>query len=212
MTQKILNDLESKGWSHFSVREENLETLFDVLGHVIMENDVCVNPKSPSLVTSTEALPPHTDHHLAHYILWHCIIQDSHGGHSIIVDGLNVFRSMDQEIQELLRSINLIEHSVFKNDLESHPMISSTSLGDRIYYSFWLANEKLTGEQKRAFNTFNNVVIDTKPIRIKLEPDECLVVDNGRILHGRTSLIKDSNRLLKRYWIGDSSLEKIDTC
>ena len=208
MSQKILNDLESKGWSHFSVREVNLDKLFHVLGYVIMENDVRINPKSPSLVTSAKALPPHTDHHLAHYILWHCIVQDSTGGHSIIVDGLHIFESMDQEIQETLRSINLIEHSVFKNDLETHPMISSTSIGDRIYYSFWLADEKLIEEQKRAFNIFNKAVRDTKQIRIKLKPDECLVVDNGRILHGRTSLIPSSDRLLKRYWIGDSFLEK----
>lgn len=210
MTLKVLSDLESKGWSHFSVRDINLDKLFHTLGHVIMENDVCINPKSPSLVTSAKALPPHTDHHLAHYILWHCIVQDSKGGHSIIVDGLDIFESMNQEIQELLRSINLIEHSVFKNDLETHPMISSTSTGDRIYYSFWLADEKLSEEQKRAFNVFNKAVRDTKQIRIRLKPDECLVVDNGRILHGRSSLIKSSARLLKRYWIGDSFLEKVD--
>jgi hypothetical protein len=122
---------------------------------------------------------------------------------------------MSPETQEVLHHINLMEHSIFKNDLKYHSMISATSIGDRIYYpilfnptEFWLAGERLTKEQKQAFNTFNKAVRATKSIRLKLEPDECLVVDNGRILHGRTPLSNNSDRLLKRYWIGDSLLEK----
>jgi hypothetical protein len=118
---------------------------------------------------------------------------------------------MDPETQEVLRHINLMEHSIFKNDLEYHSMISETSMGDRIYYpilfnptEFWLVGERLTKGQKQAFNNFNEAVRDTKPILLKLEPGECLVVDNGRMLHGRTPLSNNSDRLLKRYWVGDS--------
>ena len=218
VTQTILDDIEGKGWSSFSTSKHSLDNLFEVLGHIIMETAVSIDRKSRPLVTSAEGLSPHTDHHLAHYILWHCIVQDSRGVHSIIVDGLNVFRSMNPETQEMLRHINLMEHSVFKNDLEHHSLISETSIGDRIYYpilfnptEFWLAGERLTKEQKQAFNAFNAAVRGTKSIRLKLEPGECLVVDNGRILHGRTPLSNNSDRLLKRYWIGDSLLEKISS-
>jgi len=218
VTQTIIDDIESKGWSHFSTSRHSLDNLFEALGCVIMETDVSIDRNSSPLVTSAEGLPPHTDHHLAHYILWHCIVQDSRGGQSIIVDGLNVFRSMDSETQEVLRHINLMEHSIFKNDLDYYSMISKTSMEDRIYYpilfnptEFWLAGEKLTKEQKQVFNNFNEAVRDTKPILLKLEPGECLIVDNGRILHGRTPLSNNSNRLLKRYWIGDSFLEKINS-
>ena len=75
-----------------------------------------------------------------------------------MVDGLRVFSSMPHDVQELLRSIHLKEHSVFKGDVGYHPLIYETPMGDRIYYSvlfeptaFWLANEKLTNRAKRGF-------------------------------------------------------------
>lgn len=212
---EILADLDFQGWSQFSNQDFDIEEVMKHLGFIIMENDVLIERHSPALVTSAEGLPPHNDHHLSHYILWHCLVQDSRGGYSIMVDGLRVFYSMSHEIQELLRSIHLKEHSVFKGDVGHHPLIYETPMGDRIYYSvlfeptaFWLADDKLTEEQKDAFDTFNEAVKVAETMRIKLKPGECLVVDNGRILHGRSSLRENSNRLLKRYWIGKEELEK----
>jgi hypothetical protein len=208
--ERILEDLDFQGWSQFSIRNYDIPELISHLGYTIMENDVRIVRTSPALVTSAEGLPPHTDHHLSHYILWHCITQDSKGGQSIMVDGLSIFRSMSSEIRGHLRSIHLKEHAIFKGDLGYHPLIYETEIGDRIYYSvlfeptgFWLTNERLSNEQKLAFDTFNKAVKEATPECIKLNPGECLVVDNGRMLHGRTAIRDDSNRLLKRYWIGD---------
>jgi len=208
--ERILEDLNFQGWSQFSIENYDIQELISHLGYTIMENDVRIVRTNPALVTSSEGLPPHTDHHLSHYILWHCITQDSQGGQSIMVDGLRIFRAMSSEIRECLRSIHLKEHAIFKGDLGYHPLIYETSIGDRIYYSvlfeptgFWLAKERLSKEQKLAFDAFNEAVKEATPECIKLNPGECLVVDNGRMLHGRTAILDDSNRLLKRYWIGD---------
>ena len=73
-----------------------------------------------------------------------------------------------------------------------------------------LVDDNLSREQKEAFEAFNTRVRDAEPIKFRLEPEECLIIDNGRVLHGRSSLSSDSDRLLKRYWIGDSELEKIE--
>lgn len=214
--ERILKELDSQGWSKFPIRNYEISELISNLGHIIMENDVRIVKTSPALVTSSEGLPPHTDHHLSNYILWHCVTQDSHGGHSIIVDGLHIFRSMPSEIREVLRSIRLKEHTVFKGDMGNHPLIYETAAGERIYYSvlfepteFWLANDLLSDIQRIAFDAFNEAVKEAVSVCIKLNPDECLVVDNGRILHGRTAIHDESNRLLKRYWIGDMSVEKL---
>ena len=214
--KRILADLDIQGWSQFSNQDFDIGEVINHLGYTIMENDVRIVRKSPALVTSAEGLPPHNDHHLSHFILWHCLVQDSQGGHSIMVDGLRIFRSMTPEIRELLRSIHLKEHAIFKGDVGYHPLIYETSMGDRIYYSvlfeptaFWLANERLSNEQKLAFDTFNEAVKEATPECIKLNPGECLVVDNRRMLHGRTAIPDDSNRLLKRYWIGDEEFEKL---
>lgn len=214
--ERILKELDSQGWSKFPIRNYEISELISNLGHIIMENDVRIVKTSPALVTSSEGLPPHTDHHLSNHILWHCVSQDSQGGHSIIVDGLHIFRSMPSEIREVLRSIRLKEHTVFKGDMGNHPLIYETAAGERIYYSvlfepteFWLANDLLSDIQRIAFDAFNEAVKEAVPVYIKLNPDECLVVDNGRILHGRTAINDESNRLLKRYWIGDKSVEKL---
>ena len=206
----VLDEVESQGWSRFSTTNVDLQELIDRLGFIIMENDVSIDKQSRSLVRSSKSLPPHTDHHLAHYILWHCHRQDSEGGFSIVVDGIHILQEMYEEQKILLRGINLMEHCVFKNDLQHHPMIQESENGLRIYYSFWMADDNLNSEQKEAFEAFNTRVRDTEPIKFRLKPEECLVIDNGRILHGRTSLSTDSKRLLKRYWIGDSELEKLD--
>ena len=210
--ERILKELDSQGWSKFPIRNYEISELISNLGHIIMENDVRIVKTSPALVTSSEGLPPHTDHHLSNYILWHCVTQDSHGGHSIIVDGLHIFRSMPSEIREVLRSIRLKEHTVFKGDMGNHPLIYETAAGERIYYSvlfepteFWLANDLLSDIQRIAFDAFNEAVKEAVSVCIKLNPDECLVVDNGRILHGRTAIHDESDRLLKRYWIGKTS-------
>ena len=88
-------------------------------------------------------------------------------------------------------------------------------MGDRIYYSvlfeptaFWLVNEDLSIKQQEAFDTFNEAVRFAQTIQLKLKPGECLVIDNRRMLHGRTALEDNSNRLLKRYWIGAEKIEK----
>lgn len=207
---EVVTEVKSKGWSRFSSTNIDLQDLICRLGFIIMENDVSIDKKSRSLVRSSKPLPPHTDHHLAHYILWHCHRQDSEGGFSIIVDGLQIFQEMDSEQKELLKDIDLMEHCVFKDDLQHHPMIQKTEDGLRIYYSFWMVDNNLSREQKEAFEAFNTRVRDAEPIKFRLEPEECLIIDNGRVLHGRSSLSPDSDRLLKRYWIGDSKLEKIE--
>lgn len=206
----MLAELDSEGWCKFSSEKVVLQELIDRLGFIIMENDVSIDKQSRSLVRSNKPLPPHTDHHLAHYILWHCHRQDSEGGFSIVVDGLQIFQQMSEEEKILLKGIDLMEHCVFKDDLRHHPMIQESENGLRIYYSFWMADENLSREQKQAFEAFNYRVRETEPIKFRLKPQECLIIDNGRILHGRSSLSTGSKRLLKRYWIGDSELEKIE--
>jgi hypothetical protein len=116
---------------------------------------------------------------------------------------------MSEEEKALLRGIDLMEHCVFKDDLDHHPMIQETEWGLRIYYSFWMADDNLSVEERSAFEAFSKRVKEEEAIKFRLRPGECLIIDNGRVLHGRSSLSVDSDRLLKRYWLGDSELERI---
>ena len=173
---EVVAEIRSKGWSRFSSTNIDLQDLIRRLGFIIMENDVSIDKKSRSLVRSSKPLPPHTDHHLAHYILWHCHRQDSEGGFSIIIDGLQIFQEMDSQQKELLKDIDLMEHCEFKDDLQHHPMIQKTEDGLRIYYSFWMVDNNLSREQKEAFEAFNTRVRDAEPIKFRLEPEELSLI------------------------------------
>jgi alpha-ketoglutarate-dependent taurine dioxygenase len=39
------------------------------------------------------------------------------------------------------------------------------------------------------------------PTQLLLQKDDALIIDNRRILHGRTAITGSKDRFLKRYWI-----------
>ena len=205
----VMQHLERFGWAVFASRDLEPEKLIGNLGMVIMENDVSIDRQSRSLVRSNKALPPHTDHHLVEHILWYCHQQDDEGGESILVDGVKIFLKQNDHDKTILKSISLMEHCVFEGDLTHHPMVVEDENGLSLYYSFWMA-EGLSKIQKKVFDKFTKSVMETKPIKFKLEQDNCLIIDNRRIFHGRTALSENSDRFLKRYWISSSIHNKLD--
>lgn len=207
--ETVMSGLAIDGWSIFDSRIVSPNVVIETLGYIIMENDVSIDVESRSLVRSSKALPPHTDHHLVEYILWHCHEEDSIGGESILVDGVEVFNRQSQADKDILKSIQLMEHCVFEGDLTQHPMVFEDRDNLSLYYSFWMA-EGLSELQRNAFDSFTKSVMETEPKKFKLPQNWCLVINNRRIFHGRTALSENSNRLLKRYWISSSKHKKLE--
>lgn len=102
------------------------------------------------------------------------------------------------EKQEL-EKIQLFEHKIFKDDLESYPMLSKINGKNKMYYSFWFINPKIKGN--KVFLKFKRIVDEIKKIEIRLNKNDVLIIDNDRMFHGRTKILGDKNRLLKRFWI-----------
>ena len=96
-----------------------LEHALRELGEVLFIEEVKTGDSSRSLVTSDRALPPHTDHHRARWIVWICAQQAERGGDSLVIDGLDVLALLTSEQQEVLTRIQLIEHSVFAGDVDT---------------------------------------------------------------------------------------------
>jgi len=69
---------------------EALDHTLRALGDVLHIEEVETRADSRALVTSDRALPPHTDHHRARWIVWVCSHQADRGGDSLVVDGLEV--------------------------------------------------------------------------------------------------------------------------
>ena len=108
---------------------------------------------------------------------------------------------MDRNDLLHLRSLKLKEHKVFDGDPDFFPLLSECHGQDKIYFSYWLMNGEIESDQKRAFEAFRKAIASVTPIRYKLKPRDMLVIDNGRMLHGRTAIEGNKKRFLKRYWI-----------
>ena len=189
--------------------DSEFDSVLASLGSVIHEEAICSNGAGDALLSSTDALTPHTDHHAAHYIVWRCLEPAETGGDSVLVDGLALLKAMCPEHQSSLERVVLAEHSIFCGDNEEHPMVSIDSAGrTQIYYSYWLGTDRLAGKERAAFEAFARALHVVPQKRIKLTSGDVLVVDNHRMLHGRTSIKGTRTRLLNRYWLAPEPKKK----
>lgn len=207
-----MSELEQRGFALIrgDTDREPIE-MIDSLGEVVDTTDVEVNEERPGMVTSHRELDVHTDHGGVDYIVWICHSQAGNGGESLLVDGYEVLENLSASTREALEQVYLTEHRVFPGDPARRPLLRHHDGAPRLYYSFWLLEDELTDEARTAYNAFRNAVSNAPVTKFKLQPGDVLVVDNTRVLHGRTAIEEDSDRCLKRYWIksdGGQSLLK----
>ncbi len=183
------------------VGQEGLDIIANQLGEIIYITDVKVNLKNENLVTSNRALGFHTDHPKADYVAWICIRSSKEGGETVLADARAAYLKLSPIQRQALSSIYLFEHKVFANDEGNHPLVKIANGVVKIYYSFWLVREhNLSPLQKESVTRFHENLPECKIAEFKMLTDDVLVVDNGRILHGRHAF-SDPKRFLKRYWI-----------
>lgn len=196
------DQLEESGWVKLSgLTAENYESIASNLGTIIHRADVTVKPNSKALTTSDRELGVHTDHHSARIAGLFCVAQASEGGITYLIDGRRILSQLDDDTTDVLRTVKLREHKVFPDDPEEWPLLTGPAVKPSIYYSFWLVKEDLSIEQRMAVKKFHHAVMASERISVRLEPGEALFFYNDWILHGRTKIEGDKNRLLKRIWI-----------
>lgn len=195
------SSLLTNGFLHLTKQtESDLNDLISSLGEVFYTTDVVVKSESKGLVTSDRGLDFHTDHHKAKFIIWYCIKQTTKGGESILLDAEKVYQQLSYEDQEQLSTIELFEHKLFPDDKESYPLVRTDEKGKRMYYySFWLVRN--SDKTDSALLNFQKAIKTTPFTNLNLEAGDILVIDNHRILHGRTAIEGSKDRFLKRYWI-----------
>lgn len=196
----IKTELEISGFKHLQDKTaKDVNLLCRSLGKILLEADVKINLTTKALVTSDNALDMHTDHSKAKYIVWHCLKQTSIGGYSLLLDAEKVLQELSKQEKQELEKIRLFEHKIFDDDLESYPMLSKLNGKNKIYYSFWFINPQ--NKNNKVFLKFKRIVDEMKKTKIKLNKNDVLIIDNDRMLHGRTEILGDKNRHLKRFWI-----------
>lgn len=203
-----LEPLERDGWVHLPSAPDPEELVAALGARILFTTDVVVK-EGRALVTSDRALDFHTDHHRADLIAWRCLMQTSAGGETLLADGLAAFESLPVETRETLSTVLLFEHSVFEGDASTHPLVEPGERGPRLYCSFWFPDRPaLTEPQRAAVGAFHEAVRRHQVAKIRLAPGDALIIDNRRILHGRTAITGSRDRHLVRHWLARAPVKR----
>jgi len=198
----IQTDLQNKGYVHVTHPEsKNFEEIIHSLGEIIQQTEIKENPNSTRLLASHHEMGFHTDHFAANYIAWFCNSQSAQGGESLILDTKKILSHFTESSMLLLNETTVKTHQVFYKDKLVLPLLSTHGLKNKIYYAKWLVNHTTSIKHQKALAKFEELIKSLEPIKILLSEGDLLIIDNHRMLHGRSAFPEKSNRWLTRYWI-----------
>jgi gamma-butyrobetaine dioxygenase len=176
------------------VRETNYGKVFDVRAEI--------NPNN--MAYTTAGISPHTDNPYRHPIptlqVLHCLQSSTSGGDSILVDGFTIAKEIRKyypsQFQQLTRipltyrfrdKSSWLENSAPVITRDLHREIKAIAYNNRSVCTFRLDEEEMD-DYYEAYRTFGRMVADPKfQTRFKMEPGDLYIVNNERILHGRTA-------------------------
>ncbi len=184
--ETVLRTVELFGY----VRETNYGRLFDVM--------TVVNPTN--LAYTGLGLGAHTDNPYREPTptlqLLHCLASSADGGENTLVDSFRVVQDLPREDLELLAAQPIgFRYADADTQLEAEwPVISLDPRGrvSAVHYNtrsaqpFRLPADRV-GRYYDAYQRFGRMLEEPRyRIQFKLEPGDLFIVDNLRVLHGRT--------------------------
>ncbi len=211
LSVSFLNEISSK------VHEQGYCLLSDVggvdayhalceqLGRVIHRCVVQTEAGAKSYLKKPEAIPYHTDSPFALRIAWFCVSQQDEGGEMFLKDTRKILHEAAPSEIESLANVKVRFPAVpGAHEAGELPLLFARGEERRINYAPWLADRNsLSPEAISVIEIFDDFP-GVHSISIHLRPGNLLVIDNGRMLHGRAAIAGDQRKLL-RAWIGDAS-------
>jgi gamma-butyrobetaine dioxygenase len=198
-----------------SVRRTNFGEYFDVK-----------SKKDPNdLAYTSLGLSPHTDNPYRNPVpciqLLHCIVSEVSGGLSTLVDGFTVTEDLKNKnldfykiLSEVKVRFKFVDKEVVLEDwselikLNDDETFKQVRFSPRLDYVPILEKEKLDlyyKARKKLSEMYNS---DNYRIEFKLSPGDLMMMDNHRLLHGRTAFdTKEGNRFLQGCYIDFDSTE-----
>ena len=198
-----------------SVRRTNFGEYFDVKS----------KPDPNDLAYTSLGLSPHTDNPYRNPVpciqLLHCIKSEVSGGLSTLVDGFTVTEDLKIEnpdfykiLSEVKVRFKFIDKEVVLEDwselisLNNDKTFKQVRFSPRLDYVPMLEKEKLDLYYKARKKLSEMCNSDKYRIEFKLSPKDLMMMDNYRLLHGRTSYeTKEGNRFLQGCYIDYDSTE-----
>ncbi len=198
-----------------SVRRTNFGEYFNVIS----------KPNPNDLAYTSLSLAPHTDNPYRNPVpciqLLHCIESNVSGGLSTLVDGYTVtedLRNENYEYYKILTEVKVKFKFIDKDvileswapliELNNDKSFKQVRFSPRLDYVPILQKEKLDlyyKARKKLSEMYNS---DKYRIEFKLANKDLMMMDNHRLLHGRTSYeTKEGNRFLQGCYIDYDSTE-----
>ena len=198
-----------------SVRRTNFGEYFDVKS----------KPDPNDLAYTSLALAPHTDNPYRNPVpciqILHCIENEVTGGWSTLVDGYTVTEKLKKDFPEYYKILTevkirfqFIDESVILEDwaemiqLDENKNFKQVRFSPRLDFVPLIDKEKLDlfySARKKISELYNS---ENYRIEFKLLPGDLLMMDNYRLLHGRTTYdANEGNRFLQGCYIDYDSTE-----
>ena len=198
-----------------SIRRTNFGEFFNVKS----------KPNPNDLAYTSLALAPHTDNPYRNPVpciqMLHCIENEVTGGLSTLVDGYTVTEKLKKEfldyyniLCEIKVRFQFVDQSIILEDwaemikLDENKNFKQVRFSPRLDYVPMLDKEKLDlyyKARKKLSEMYNS---EKYRIEFKLAPKDLMMMDNYRLLHGRTSYeVKEGNRFLQGCYIDYDSTE-----
>jgi gamma-butyrobetaine hydroxylase len=178
----------------------------------IMDIKWIANPNN--VAYTSLALDPHTDNPYRHPVptlqLLHCLSSEAMGGESILVDGFQVAERLRLQAPNHFKLLSTQPVSFQFHDQTTElraetPIICLDSRGELAavrFNNYVIAPFDLEADLiepfYEAYCTFERMLNNPDiQVRFKLEPGDLYIVDNERVLHGRTKFFDANHRHLR---------------
>lgn len=191
------------------IQEGEVARVGDRLGHVRVTNygrlfDVISVPNPTNLAYTAVGLGVHSDNPYRHpspgVQLLHCLVSEAPGGDTLLVDGFHAaerLRAEDPAAFALLARLPMnFRYSDAKTDLRARQTLISTDSDDvvcAVHFNNrsadWLdAPAHEAAAWYAAYRQFARILQQPSlELVFRLEPGDCVVMQNDRTLHGRTA-------------------------
>jgi len=198
-----------------SVRRTNFGEFFNVRSE----------PNPNDLAYTSLPLAPHTDNPYRNPVpciqILHCIINEVSGGFSTLVDGYTVTEDLKKnypDYYEILTKVKVkfkfIDKDVVLENwselikLDSDKKFKQVKFSPRLDFVPIMEKNELNLYYKARSKISNMYNSDKYRVEFKLSPGDLLMMDNYRLLHGRTKFdVNEGNRFLQGCYIDYDSTE-----
>lgn len=235
---EFIDDIAKLGFSiveNLGCGEDDLARLCDVLGPIRATNwgsiaDIKSIANAYDLSMTGRALEPHCDNPYRlpgpGYILLHCLENSAKGGESFLIDGLNIaarLKESDPDSFDVLSKTDVGFHYADDDAILDHygRLIELGPQGEIVRVRFHNRADQVPAYVRPQLDRYYRarramaelIWSEDNILRFKLEPGNALIIDNYRLLHGRTEIdLASGNRHLRQCYLdrdGVSSCQKL---